>query len=66
MSAPDRMFLTVAQLCARWGNCSSMLIERRMHSDLEFPRPRKFEGGRTRLFLIEEIEKYEQRKITAA
>jgi hypothetical protein len=52
MSAPDRMFLTVAQLCARWGNCSSMLIERRMHSDPEFPRPRKLDGGRTRLFLI--------------
>jgi predicted DNA-binding transcriptional regulator AlpA len=72
MSAPKidsrqaRKFLTVGQLCARWGGCSYMLIERRLKSDPDFPRPRKFEGGRTRFFDIEEIERYERSKITAA
>jgi predicted DNA-binding transcriptional regulator AlpA len=59
-------YITVNQLCARWGDCSVMLIERRLKSDPKFPRPRKFKGGRVRLFDIGEVEEYEQFMITAA
>jgi hypothetical protein len=61
-----KKFLTVNQLCERWGGVSNMFIERRLKSDPGFPRPRKFDDGRIRFFDLDEIENYERSKITAA
>ena len=61
-----KKFLTVNQLCERWGGVSNMFIERRLKSDPGSPRPRKFDDGRIRFFDLDEIENYERSKITAA
>jgi predicted DNA-binding transcriptional regulator AlpA len=58
-----KTFLTANQLCERWGNCSSMFIERRL-KDPKFPQPIKL-GGRIRFFALDQIEAYERSRIRA-
>jgi hypothetical protein len=64
--APTKKYLTLNQLRERWGNCSHMFVERRLRADPDFPKPMRFDGGRTRLFALDEVEAYERSKITAA
>ena len=52
-------FIDAAQLCDRYGGVSFMWIERRLQSDPEFPRPRKF--GRLRYFDLAELESWERK-----
>jgi predicted DNA-binding transcriptional regulator AlpA len=54
-----KKYLTVAQLCERWGNRSFMFIERKLRTDKNFPRPMRL-GGRLRLFDEDAIEAYER------
>ena len=57
-AAPDKKYITTAQLCARWGGCSHMTVERKLKDDKTFPRPYHF--TRVRLFAVDEIEVYER------
>ena len=60
-AAPEvtgRKFITTAQLCARWGHCSHMTVERKLKFDATFPRPYHF--TRVRMFDLAEIEEYER------
>jgi predicted DNA-binding transcriptional regulator AlpA len=59
MTTKPKKFLTVNQLTERWGDCSRMLIERRLREDPRFPRPMRL-GGRLRLFAEDEVEAYEK------
>jgi hypothetical protein len=52
-------FIDAAQLCDRYGGVSFMWIERRLQSDPEFPRPRKF--GRLRYFNLDELIAWERK-----
>jgi hypothetical protein len=52
-------YLTVAQLKERWGNVSTMFIERRTR-ELGFPPAMRLRGSRIRLFNEADIEKYER------
>jgi predicted DNA-binding transcriptional regulator AlpA len=61
---PDKKYLTVPQLRARW-SCSHMLIERRLRDDPEFPQPIRL-GSARRLWDLSEIEAYEKRAAPAA
>jgi hypothetical protein len=58
----NRVFIGMAQLRKRWGNCSHMFIERKLKNDPTFPKP--YHPGRRRLFALDEIEAYEQASIT--
>jgi hypothetical protein len=51
-------YLTINQLKVRW-SVSKMWIERRIHEDPRFPKPRRFDGGRNRFWAIKEVEDYE-------
>jgi predicted DNA-binding transcriptional regulator AlpA len=57
-------YATAAQLRVRYGGRSQMWIYRRLKSDPDFPRPRKF--GRLRFWLLSEIEDYERSRAQAA
>jgi hypothetical protein len=60
-TAPEvtgRKFITTSQLCARWGDCSHMTVERKLKFDPSFPRPYHF--TRVRMFDLAEIEAYER------
>jgi hypothetical protein len=56
-STSDRL-LTAAQLKARWGDCSDMLLWRRLHDDPAMPRPLRMRGRR--LWWLSEIVAYER------
>jgi hypothetical protein len=53
-----KRYLTVKMLRARWGDCSHMLIERKLRDDPTFPQYIKV--GKARLFDEEDIESYER------
>lgn len=53
----DRL-LTAAQLKARWGGCSDMLLWRRLHDDPAMPRPLRMRGRQ--LWWLSEIVAYER------
>jgi predicted DNA-binding transcriptional regulator AlpA len=55
----ERKFLTVSQLCARWG-VSTMFVERRLRSDPDFPQV--YDLGK-RKFSEQEISEYERRAV---
>jgi hypothetical protein len=57
-------YLGMADLCARYGNCSPMTIERRLQNDPNFPKPMHF-GKRMRLWDINKLEAYERALIVA-
>lgn len=54
-------FITVAQLCERYGGVSFMWIERRLKDDPTFPKPVKF--GRLRFFDIDEVIAWERAQV---
>lgn len=54
----EKKYLSTNQLRERWGGVSHMFIQRRVHEDPRFPKPKKF-GGRIRFWLETEIEEYE-------
>jgi predicted DNA-binding transcriptional regulator AlpA len=56
----QRRYLTFHQLCERWGGCSLMTLENKLRKDPNFPKAIKLPGGRLRLFLEEEVERYER------
>jgi predicted DNA-binding transcriptional regulator AlpA len=58
-----KKYLTVAQLCERWGDRSHMFIERKLRTDPNFPQPMRL-CGRLRLFDEDAIEAYERSFIT--
>ena len=55
-------YLTMSQLCERYGNCSPMTIERRLQNDPRFPKPIYF-GKRMRLFAENKLEAYERLRV---
>jgi hypothetical protein len=55
---PDAKFVSMKQLCARYGGRSPMWVERKLASDDRFPKPRKF--GRLRFWDLQELENYER------
>lgn len=55
-----KKFITFQQLQTRWGDCSHMFIERRMREDPTFPPHYQMGPGATRLFALNDIEKYER------
>jgi len=57
-----KKYLTTKQLRQRWGGCSHMLIERRLKSDPDFPRPVQF-GKRWRLWPLDKVEAYERARV---
>lgn len=61
MNNPKR-YLSTKQLRERWGNCSHMLIVRRIQDDPSMPRPIKI-GKRVNFFDLEEIEQYERSRV---
>ncbi len=58
--SPDKIFLTSAQVRARYGGVSDMWIHRRLLTDAEFPKPTYF--GRRRFWRIEELDGYDLKK----
>jgi hypothetical protein len=55
-----RAFLTVRQLCRRWGDVCHMVVIKRLKSDPDFPRPYRLgRNGRVQFFAVDEIEHYE-------
>jgi hypothetical protein len=60
---PRKVFLTIAQLCERWGGQSHMFVERRLKTDPNFPRPMKFSPNAKRLFALDDVEAYERRAV---
>jgi predicted DNA-binding transcriptional regulator AlpA len=56
-----KKYLTLQQLCTRWGDRSRMFVERRLRNDPDFPRPIRLGSGRIRLFDEAEVEDYEKR-----
>ena len=56
---PDSaVYISVTQVCARYGGRSHMWIERRLLKDPTFPRHKKIGGWR--FFKISELEEYER------
>jgi hypothetical protein len=55
-------YLTMAQVCERYGNCSPITIERRLQNDPDFPKPMHF-GKRMRLFAENKLEAYERLRV---
>jgi hypothetical protein len=55
-------FITVPQLCERWGGLSHMFVERRLREDPNFPKPQRL--GRLRVFDVPTIEAYERSLVT--
>jgi hypothetical protein len=55
-----RVFLTVRQLCRRWGDTCHMFVVRRRKSDPDFPRPYRIGKGHIHFFALDEIERYEE------
>jgi hypothetical protein len=53
-----KRYLTVNMLRERWGDCSHMLIERKLRDDPTFPRYIKV--GKARLFDEDDVEAYER------
>lgn len=54
----ETVYLDAAQVCARYGNRSHMWLERKLHSDPEFPKPIYID--RLRFFKITDLEKFER------
>ena len=64
-SEPDAaVYISVAQLRARYGGVSHMFIERRLAADKDFPKPIKF--GRLRFFKIDELIRWERKAAASA
>jgi predicted DNA-binding transcriptional regulator AlpA len=59
-ASPDQVFLTSAQVRARYGGVSDMWIHRRILTDAEFPRPTYY--GRRRFWRIDELDAYDLKK----
>ena len=57
-----KRYITTNQLREQWGNCSHMLIVRRIQDDPSMPRPIKL-SKRVNFFDLEEIEKYERSRV---
>lgn len=57
--AAGAVWLTTAQLKARYGNVSHMFLERLMKRDPTFPRPTTF-GSSFRFWLLSELEAWER------
>jgi hypothetical protein len=55
-----KKYLTLNQLCERWGDCTSMSIERKLRDDPTFPQPVRLLDGRMRYFDLAAIEAYER------
>lgn len=53
-------YLTMSQVCARYGDCSPMTIERRLKNDPRFPQPMPFGSKRMRLWDLSKLEQYER------
>jgi hypothetical protein len=58
-SPQDDVLLTAAQLKRRWGNCSDMLLWRRLRGDPEMPVPLRMCGRR--FWYLSAILGYERR-----
>jgi hypothetical protein len=59
MEQPKK-YLTFNQVCARWGDCTSMSLERKLRDDPSFPKPVRLLDGRRRYFELSAIEAYER------
>jgi hypothetical protein len=57
------IYISAAQLRARYGGVSHMWIERKLQGDPAFPRPKYF--GRLRFWAITELEAYERDAVVA-
>ena len=57
-SPQDDVLLTSAQLRRRWGDCSDMLIWRRLHDDADMPAPVRMR--RRRFWYLSAIVAYER------
>jgi hypothetical protein len=57
------IYISAAQLRARYGNVSHMWVERRLQNDPAFPKPIYF--GRLRFWAIAELEQYERNAAAA-
>lgn len=55
---PDAVWLTSAQVCARYGGMSKMWLWRRVKDDPKFPKPRYF--GRLQMYSVEALNKYDR------
>lgn len=58
----NEIFLSAAQVRARYGGVSFMWIERRLKDDSGFPTPAKF--GRLRFWKIGDLEAWERAQAT--
>jgi hypothetical protein len=56
----EKLYLTAAQLCERYGGVSHMWLERRLANDPAFPRPVRFGNSKLRMFDLAELEAYER------
>ena len=63
--AVRRRFLTIPQLCERWGDCSLMTVENRMRKDPRFPKIYVLPGSRLRMVDEAEVEQYERASVVA-
>jgi predicted DNA-binding transcriptional regulator AlpA len=54
----DAKFISMKQVCARYGNRSPMWVERKLDKDPKFPKPKKI--GRMRFWEVSELETYER------
>jgi hypothetical protein len=57
----DKKYVTMPALCGRWGDCSTMTVERKLGGDPDFPKPIQLTPGGHRLWDLQEIEQYERR-----
>jgi hypothetical protein len=56
--APDAVYISAPQVCARYGGRSHMWLVRKLADDPKFPKPHYF--GRLRFFKVHELEAYER------
>lgn len=63
MADEEEIYLTSAQVRARYGNRSQMWIHRRLNNPAStFPRPHRLGGGRLRYWLLSELREWEKEK----
>jgi hypothetical protein len=62
--ASDKKFISIVQLCARWGDCCEMTVERKLANDPAFPPPIQLTPGGRRLWDLQQIEEYERKAAT--
>jgi hypothetical protein len=61
--APGAIFITTAQLRARYGGMSNVWVNRKVKTEPSFPRPYYFGESSQRFFKLADVEKFERQRV---